>query len=81
MLGAKTERLSMTDKQLELSLGSQPLCAAPRPNRHPFPFPSRWWFQQMRQIVDNAFDWQPAPPARPEQTWLPGTHRQVSANS
>ena len=25
---------------------------------------------QMRRAVDNALDWQPAPPARPEQIWF-----------
>ena len=31
---------------------------------------AQWWFQQMRQVVDQAFDWHAAPPAPPEQTWL-----------
>ncbi len=26
-----------------------------------------WWFEQMRRVVDAAFDWQAAPPPRPEQ--------------
>jgi hypothetical protein len=38
-----------------------------------------WWFTQMRQVVDRALDWQTAPSARPEQTWLPGTQRTVRA--
>ena len=67
----------MTDTQLELRLAAQRLTPSTRATRHPSPFTSRWWFQQMRQIADSAFDWQPAPPPRPEQTWLPGTHRQV----
>ncbi len=71
----------MTDTQLELSLGSQNAAQPLRPGRSSSPFTSRWWFQQMHQIVDRAFDWQPAPPPRPEQAWLPGTHRQVSASS
>jgi hypothetical protein len=32
----------------------------------------------MRQIVDRAIDWQPALPPRPEQIWLPNTHKNVS---
>jgi hypothetical protein len=67
----------MTDTQLELSLGSPRVTQSPRTNRSSSPFTARWWFHQMHQIVDSAFDWQPAPPARPEQTWFPGTHRQV----
>jgi len=69
------------DAQLELGFGSSRLTHPPRTNRPPAPFTSRWWFQQMHQIVDRAFDWQPAAPPRPEQTWLPGTHRPVSISS
>ncbi len=31
---------------------------------------ARWWFEQMHRVVDRACDWQPAPPARPEQVYL-----------
>ncbi len=31
---------------------------------------AHWWFTQMRQCVDKVLVWQPAPPARPEQTKL-----------
>jgi hypothetical protein len=31
---------------------------------------AQWWFQQMRTLVNNAIDWQPAPQARQEQTCL-----------
>jgi hypothetical protein len=71
----------MTDTQLELSLNNSPVTQSPPRGHCPSPFTSRWWFHQMRQIVDRAFDWQPAPPPRPEQTWLSGTHRSVSVNS
>ncbi len=30
-----------------------------------------WWFERMRQIVDRALDWQPAPAPRPEQISFP----------
>jgi hypothetical protein len=60
----------MYDAQLEMSFGSQSACLAQRPRR---PNRAQWWFQRMRQIVDRAID--PAPPARPEQTWLAGTER------
>jgi len=72
---------TMTDTQLELSLGSPCATQPLRTKRPPSSFTSRWWFQQMHQLVDRAFDWQPAPPARPEQAWLPGAHRQASVNS
>jgi len=71
----------MTDTQLELSLGSARVAQARRSNRQPSTLASRWWFQRMRQIVDRAFDWQPAPEPRPEQIWLPGTQRQIRVNS
>ncbi len=71
----------MTDTQLELSLGSPRVTQPSRTCHRPPPFTSRWWFQQMHQLVDRALDWQPAPPAGPEQTWLPGTHHHVSINS
>lgn len=31
---------------------------------------ARWWFNQMHALVDQAIDWKPAPPARPEQIYL-----------
>jgi hypothetical protein len=71
----------MTDAQLELSLGSPRATLSPRAKRQSSALTSRWWFERMRQIVDRAFDWEPAPPPRPEQIWFPGTHRQVNVNS
>jgi hypothetical protein len=40
-----------------------------------------WWFERMRQIVDRAMDWEPAPLPRPEQIWFAGAHRQVEAGT
>ena len=34
---------------------------------------ARWWFAQMRRVVDEAADWAPAPASRPQQTNLPLT--------
>jgi len=31
---------------------------------------ARWWFTQMRRVVDTAMEWRPAPPARPEQVYM-----------
>jgi hypothetical protein len=31
---------------------------------------AQWWFARMREVVDQAFDWRPAPPTRPVQTYL-----------
>jgi hypothetical protein len=38
---------------------------------------AKWWFAQMRRAVDAARGWQPAPAARPEQTWLPGQRLEI----
>jgi hypothetical protein len=56
------------DEQMELSLecgrGCPPAVRRGRPGR------AHWWFERMRQVVDRARDWQPAPPERPEQIWF-----------
>jgi hypothetical protein len=71
----------MNDAQLELSLHSQRANPSPRPaRRRPAP-DARWWFRRMRQIVDRALDWEPAPSPRPEQIWFPGAHRQIRVNA
>jgi hypothetical protein len=38
-----------------------------RPNRRQR---AQWWFARMRQVVDTAMEWRPAPPARPEQVYM-----------
>lgn len=54
---------------MELSLASARNCRSPkRPQRRANR--ARWWFERMREVVDNAMDWRPAPPARPEQIWF-----------
>ncbi|HOX55908.1 MAG TPA: hypothetical protein PLC99_03390 [Verrucomicrobiota bacterium] len=62
----------MTNAQLELSFGTR--YARPKPLATPrSSFRSaQWWFQRMRQIVDCAMDWRPAPPPRPEQILFSG---------
>jgi len=65
--------------QLELGFSGQPkFSAAIRPAQRRLSR-AQWWFAQMRQIVDRAMDWQPAPEPRPEQIWFPGTHRPAQA--
>ena len=59
----------MNKEQLEISFETngracRPLRSQQRRNR------ARWWFHQMRAVVDSAFDWSSAPPARPEQIYL-----------
>jgi hypothetical protein len=59
----------INQKQLELSLAGAHRCPRivqreRRVNR------ANWWFNQMRQVVDRAFEWQPAPRFKPEQIML-----------
>jgi hypothetical protein len=56
-------------KQLELELAGGNRCPRSlqrqrRMNR------ADWWFNQMRQVVDRTFDWEPAPRFQPEQILL-----------
>lgn len=62
-----------TQNQLELSLAGTNRCPRAmkrqvRANR------ANWWFGQMRQVVDRAFEWEPAPRFESEQILL--TERQ-----
>jgi hypothetical protein len=64
----------MYNAQLEMSFGGTARLLSRRQRRLSR---AQWWFQRMRQIVDRAIEWQPAPPPRPEQIWLPGAHRET----
>ncbi|MEK7685563.1 MAG: hypothetical protein AAB466_09090 [Verrucomicrobiota bacterium] len=68
----------MITQQLELSLNSacgiRPHLGQPRRlNR------ARWWFTQMRRLVDRALDGSSPPPVRPEQTYMPLPRPEYSA--
>ena len=67
----------MNNAQLELTLERQPLAPLRSNRAGRASRASRWWFARMREVVDRALDWEPAPPARPEQIWFAGAHRQV----
>ena len=68
---ARNERLIMTNThQMELGLSTAQRLANSLNHRQRRVSRSRWWFAQMRRAVETALDWQPAPPARPEQTWF-----------
>jgi hypothetical protein len=63
------------DAQLELGFGTPR--SRSRGGRNSSRSPrAGWWFERMRQIVERASDWEPAPPARPEQTGFGGMYRQ-----
>jgi len=60
----------MTNQQMELGFGKVRVC--PSANRRQRRMSrANWWFERMRQVVDHAMDWRPAPAARPEQIWFP----------
>ena len=67
----------MRNEQMELSLAEAAAAAAaanrcPRGGRRDRRFNrANWWFNQMRQVVEHAIDWEPAPRFQPEQIWLP----------
>lgn len=65
------------EPQLELALAERSAAqlVGHRPRRQSR---ASWWFQRMRQIVDQACDWQPALTPRPEQIWFPNAHRTIS---
>jgi len=66
------------DGQLELSLESGRAWAPPaaRSRRHSR---AQEWFARMREVVDRAMDWEPAPEPRPEQSWFAATHPHAQA--
>jgi hypothetical protein len=76
---AKNERLDMNIEQLELGINGKEL----RMNAPAYPATRNrraradWWFAQMRNIVSRAMDWETVGQPRPEQIWIPATHREV----
>jgi hypothetical protein len=59
----------MNQKQMELELAGANRCPRTvqrerRLNR------ANWWFSQMRQVVDRALDWEPAPRFQSQQVLL-----------
>ena len=59
----------MNQQQMELELAGANRCPRlaqreRRLNR------ANWWFSQMRQVVDRALDWEPAPRHQTQQVLL-----------
>jgi hypothetical protein len=61
---------TMNTQQLEIALPSRNRRrrAHSRPCRVPR---ARWWFSQMRRVVDEAMEWHPTDTTHPEQIHLP----------
>jgi len=68
----------MTNKeQMELGLAGGNRC--PRVARRERRLNrANWWFDQMRQVVDQAFDWPTAPRFQAEQIWLDESARHAA---
>jgi hypothetical protein len=65
-----------TNEQLELGFnGLKPRAHAARHEGRVAR--ANWWFAKMRTAVANAIDWQTVHEPRAEQTWMPGTHREL----
>jgi len=58
----------MNEKQMEISF-EQSIALRRVTRRQHRMMRARWWFTQMRQVVDRALD--PAQPAKPEQVCIP----------
>jgi hypothetical protein len=67
---------TLNDQQLELGLNSTQ--RAPRlARREQRMARAAWWFNKMRAAVNGTMDWPPTNAPRAEQTFLPGSYRQV----
>ena len=53
----------MKNVQLQLSFENTRSCR-PVPSRHRRLSRARWWFDRMRELVDRAPEWPPAPQSR-----------------
>jgi hypothetical protein len=56
-------------QQLEITFDGSTQCR-PRFRSQQRRTKARWWFDQMRNIVDTAFDWTATRPPRPEQIYF-----------
>ncbi len=60
----------MNTQQIEMSLNTSHAGRQSSPAQHQRRSRARWWFGQMRLVVENAIDWKSVPPPPPEQTYL-----------
>jgi len=63
----------MNNQQLEITLQAN-ACRRPGTYRQRRVSRARWWFGQMRRVVDQAIEWAPAPATHSEQSQLPLAH-------
>ena len=60
----------MNTQQIEMSFGANQAGRKTGAVQHQRRSRARWWFSQMRLVVESAIDWKSAPPPSPEQTCL-----------
>jgi hypothetical protein len=65
----------INQQQLELSLAGAIRCSR-EVRRERCLKSAGWWFNQMRQAVDRALDWEPVSRFQPEQIWLTEAQKQ-----
>jgi len=70
----------MFDQQMELGIENAKVCPSVV-RREQRARRARWWFDRMREIVEQAVDRHPAPEPPPEQIWFKGAHRVVGEDS
>jgi hypothetical protein len=70
----------MFDQQMELGIENAKLCPSVI-RREQRAKRARWWFDRMRQIVEQAVDRRPAAKPHPEQIWFSGAHRNAGTAS
>jgi hypothetical protein len=66
----ESESQTMNRYQLEIAFESKVPCRRPA-RRSQRMTRARWWFGQMRQVVDHTLEWRPLPVDRPQQECLP----------
>jgi hypothetical protein len=60
----------MRKQQIEITL-TVPRSGRQTPTQPRRTVRARWWFSQMRRVVDDAREWKPASTISPEQIHLP----------
>jgi hypothetical protein len=66
----------MFDQQMELGIENAKVCPSVI-RREQRARRARWWFDRMRELVEQAVDHRPALEPLAEQIWFSGAHRRA----
>jgi hypothetical protein len=69
-VGISNKRFLMPYGQLQLGFDNLP-CSGPPRSRARQLSRADWWFGQMRQAVEQPFDWPTPPQPRRRRAWMP----------